>query len=168
MEICDDTNSLLAGSAIGSDENCNGLEGMDDHYCVKQSGLSFHDSLTRADYYSPASDAHLDTATAIISVVPPDIDPPVQVALSNLIPRDAACAAITSVNLTADITEPVGTSIAFEASNDGGTTWEPITRGAVHNFGSAGSGLKWKASLTSNGVSTSPTIHSIDLTWTCG
>lgn len=168
MEICDDTNSLLTGSLIGSDENCNGLEGVEDHYCVRQSGLSFHDSLTRADYYSPASDAVLDTTTAIISVVPPSVDPPVQVALSNLIPRDAACAFITAINLTADITEPLGTSIAFEASNDGGTTWEPISRGVVHNFTSTGSGLKWKATLTSDGVSTSPTIHSIDLTWTCG
>ena len=167
MEICDDTNSLLTGSVIGSDENCNGLEGMEDHYCVKQSGLSFHDSLTSAFYINPSSTANHNTATAILSVLPPT--DPNQMVQSNTIPIDATCAKVASVTLdsSTDITMPPGTSIDFEATNDGGNTWEAITRGSGHTFTSTGTILKWKATLNTDGT-VSPTIHWIDLTWTCG
>ncbi len=166
MEICDGRNSLLAGSPIGSDENCNGLAGMNDHYCVAQNGMGFHDSLTTSQFINPATDANHDKVTAILSIVPPT--DPSKIALSNTIPLDSTtCRNVASATLNADLHVPAGTSIQFSLSNDGGNSWRDVPPGNVHTFATRGNNLKWQATLNSDGISLSPTIHYIDLTWTC-
>jgi hypothetical protein len=52
---------------------------------------------------------------------------------------------ITAATLTADTYMPPGTDLHFMMSADGGTNWEMVTPGVVHNFTDTGHELLWKA-----------------------
>ena len=62
--------------------------------------------------------------------------------------------------------EPAGTSIDFEITNDGGTTWKrAISAGQTITFANAGTQLAWRAWL--NGMaSAAPLIDTVGLTYT--
>lgn len=61
---------------------------------------------------------------------------------------------ITEIRLQANQTLPASTGIAYEVTNDGGTTWQAVAPGTSAIFGSAGSSVGLRATLTSNGEST--------------
>lgn len=64
----------------------------------------------------------------------------------------------------ADVTTPIGTSIAFEYSIDGGTVWKPISPGQqLSHDDIIASSFMWRATLaTTNGAYT-PTINSVSI-----
>jgi hypothetical protein len=61
---------------------------------------------------------------------------------------DSVTEVIENATLTCNLIEPVGTSISFEMSSDGGTTWDAVTPGVLHTFTVPGNDLRWRAVLT--------------------
>ena len=74
--------------------------------------------------------------------------------------------AISEVTLDSAITwEPTGTSVDFEITNDGGTTWKRANSvGQVVTFTNAGTDIGWRAWL--NGTSTAaPIIDTVGISY---
>jgi len=79
---------------------------------------------------------------------------------------DTLTAAIRQATLTADY-QFNGGSVQFYLTNDGGTTWAPVTPGISHVFTSTGSDLRWKAVLNVDPVRTrTPVVHSLRIDYT--
>ncbi|MFA6145923.1 MAG: DUF2341 domain-containing protein, partial [Patescibacteria group bacterium] len=75
---------------------------------------------------------------------------------------DTLAAPILKGSLTATDTEPTGTSITYYLSVDNGTTWEAITPdGSEYTFTAYGSDLKWKAVMTTDDSTITPTISQV-------
>ncbi|MBN1329867.1 MAG: hypothetical protein JXA54_10370 [Candidatus Heimdallarchaeota archaeon] len=72
--------------------------------------------------------------------------PGTQIAQSNTI--STSTAKITKATLNAVQFIQSDTTIVYFLSADGGTTWEEVTQGAVHEFTTAGNDLRWKAEVT--------------------
>ena len=166
LEVCDDADSLLNNNS-GSDENCNGLEGMSDHYCLTASGLMFHDNFTSNHIINLGqSTASHDVVAGTITISP--VTETSQIVLSNPIPLDTdTCSNVLRVTISHNANIPANTNIDYEVSNDGSDPSESITVGVEHIFATGGNTLRWKATLTGNGVDTVPTLNSITLSYTC-
>ncbi len=131
LEVCDDTNSL-AGDLSNSDENCNGLTGFDDYYCMTEDGRFFGDNFTIPNILSSESvilsyDGDLvynpgeftmnstDGSGTIISK---------NIPLSKNFPLDPAdCADVNSANLGNSNFDVLPADIRIQISNDAGVTW---------------------------------------------
>jgi hypothetical protein len=63
---------------------------------------------------------------------------------------------------------PTDTSIAFELTADGGSHWEPVTPGVLHNFAHLGPELQWRAIFTTTRNDQSAHLYNLtlDYTWT--
>ena len=72
---------------------------------------------------------------------------------------------VTEVSLATAITyEPSATSIEFEITNDGGTTWKRAMQGQAITFANAGTQIGWRAYL--NGTSTAtPILDTVGLSY---
>jgi prepilin-type N-terminal cleavage/methylation domain-containing protein len=184
MEICDDKNSLLNPGVLNSDENCNGLEGYNDHYCTIKTGTDaqggdlyngFHDNFTFNTYLDTGAtdfSALYDPDQGTISLNPAKATP--QVALSSTIPVDeTTCPAIRTVTINHDPVLPAGTDITYEVTSDGGDHWFPAVATAdgfqatipvdIININ-----LRWRATLSGVIPDSVPTLNGITLTWSCG
>ncbi len=72
-------------------------------------------------------------------------------------------AATNQVRLaSASSTLPGGTNVTYEVTNDGGTTWMAVTPGSTATFGSAGTQIGFRSTLTGDGSAT-PTVNSFAL-----
>ena len=54
-------------------------------------------------------------------------------------------------------------TINYFLSNDGGTTWEAVTIGTLHQFSTSGNDLRWRAILSTTETSITPAIDQIDI-----
>jgi len=186
LEICNDTNSLL-NPGVGSDENCNGLEGYNDHFCMTTNKLTFHDYFSKANYINIAASsaqyfhniyplpAYQDSRFTIND---PSVEN-VETIISYDLPLDTTttCANdVFSVTITHNADIPGETTITYEVSNDGGDTFEPalpnppLNDGDTHNFTTLDGDnhdLRWRATLTGNNVDTAPTLNDITVSFTC-
>jgi len=181
MEICDDANSLLAGGLLGSDENCNGLEGYDDAYCMGNDELSFFHSFDKETYIINGADGdepgvrvkiaggriQLETAVAA------EDNPTIGDVTSTTMPLAPTCNRVSGVELSATANLPSG--ITYFVSNgavdgDGKTIWSSIdSGGAKIMFGGGTNNLRWKATLErATPADESPTLNDVTLKWTCG
>ena len=72
---------------------------------------------------------------------------------------------VTEVSLATAITyEPSATSVEFEVTNDGGTTWKRAMQGQAVTFANAGTQIGWRAYL--NGTSTAtPILDTVGLSY---
>jgi hypothetical protein len=78
-------------------------------------------------------------------------------AISSTAPTD-------EVTLSTAITwKPSGTSVEFEATNDGGLIWKRAQLGTKITFANAGSQLGWRAYLNSTNSSNTPIIDTVSL-----
>jgi hypothetical protein len=78
---------------------------------------------------------------------------------------DSTTEIIENATLTYSAFEPVGTSLSFEMSADGGTTWESVTPGIMHTFATSGDDLRWRATLTTTSIERSPRLSSLSITY---
>jgi hypothetical protein len=180
MEICDDEGSLLCqkdpadpACPMGSDENCNGLEGYDDRFCVDRLGTSFFDNLNSMAYLdAAATTAEIDLVAGVAKPHNAAIEEEV---VGKGIPIGVSCAKVTEVTLypTSDLT---GGTILYQASNStdagGLAIWQDpdsANPGDPLKFTFPGNGntLQWKAILEGDGTDY-PTLGDLKLTWTCG
>jgi hypothetical protein len=76
---------------------------------------------------------------------------------------DSTIETIVNATLTYSAIEPIGTSIAFEMSVDGGTNWETVTPGLKHTFANTGSDLRWRAQLTTTFGDRSIRLHMVSI-----
>jgi len=76
---------------------------------------------------------------------------------------DATSASITSATLAASQTTPTGTAITYALSNDG-ANFSPVTPGVPLTFTTAGSDLRWRATLsTASDLGVTPSIESLSI-----
>ncbi|TRO54718.1 hypothetical protein E2P64_08580, partial [Candidatus Bathyarchaeota archaeon] len=78
---------------------------------------------------------------------------------------DTTTETIENATLTYSALEPLGTSLVFEMSADGGSTWDSVTPGALHAFTTPGDDLRWRATLTTTSIERSPRLSSLSITY---
>ena len=61
---------------------------------------------------------------------------------------------------------PPGTSIAFQLTADGGSNWESVTPGVLHNFAHLGPDLHWRAIFTTSRNDQSAHLYNLTLSYT--
>jgi hypothetical protein len=71
----------------------------------------------------------------------------------------------TAVLQVRDVWGPAG-RIAYEISNDGGTHWHPVEPGERYQFYQPGTDLRWRATLVSTDLFTTPGIEAIRIDYT--
>lgn len=116
MEICDDV--------VNSDENCNGLEGDNDHLCITA------DDMEMRNYLSSGSGISLETANGVsqdinLGIVTLNMSSDVGMATSGTLSSLDLSSCNSSYDITLNTTdsEPDNTSIDYQVSSDGGATW---------------------------------------------
>ncbi len=78
---------------------------------------------------------------------------------------DSTTETIENATLTYTAIEPAGTSITFEMSADGGSTWESVTPGVKLTFATPGDDLRWRASLTTTLGERSVRLSGVSITY---
>jgi len=78
---------------------------------------------------------------------------------------DTVTEIIENATITYTAIEPVGTSIGFEMSADGGTTWDVVTPGVLHTFTVPGNDLRWRATLTTTLRERSLRLYSVNINY---
>src|SRR3990167_1239910 len=73
---------------------------------------------------------------------------------------DSSSGNIYSATLTATDSTPAPSTISYQLSPDGGTSWEDVTSAVENVFTAVGSDLRWRATLDGNG-STNPSISQV-------
>ena len=58
--------------------------------------------------------------------------------------------------------------IRYELSNDGGTHWQQVQPGEAWHFATPGTDLRWRATLLSTDLSTTPTLEAVRIEYTTG
>ena len=172
-EICDDASY----SDGGSDENCNGLQGFDDHNCITSNGQNFYDYLGSNQFVSTLENgAKQDLETGVITLeLATDVGTATSTTLSDL--DLSACA--NSYQITFITTEnlPAGTSIKYQISGDGGTNWcgdadctgdwieagdtKAVTFDSILSPETFGTFVRWRAELEGDGGSEIPSMSGI-------
>ena len=56
--------------------------------------------------------------------------------------------------------------ISYELSNDGGTHWHPVEPGERYHFPQPGTDLRWRATLVSTDLLTTPVLETIRIDYT--
>ena len=184
IEICNDNTYGVAGS----DEDCNGLQGTDDHSCITEDGFSFRDNFTQSTYISdwgPEEQMTYNTTSGFFTL---------KLAVNA---GTVTSQTLSMLNIGADCTEPmpnyrvyidpiynwpVGTKISFQFSDDGGTTWcgdddctgDSITMDELTanpllsvDFTSPSYQLQWHAYLEGDGVDSVPALSSVTIEYEC-
>ena len=64
-----------------------------------------------------------------------------------------------------DFWGPAG-RISYELSNDGGTHWHPVEPGERYHFPQPGTDLRWRATLVSTDLLTTPVLETIRIDYT--
>jgi hypothetical protein len=72
---------------------------------------------------------------------------------------------IENATLTVDSWVPLGISIGYELSADGGLHWETVTPGVEHYFMYPGNDLRFRANLTSGYTDISPHLYEITINY---
>jgi hypothetical protein len=78
---------------------------------------------------------------------------------------DSTTETIENATLTYTAIEPSGTSITFEMSVDGGSTWESVTPGVKLTFATPGVDLRWRAFLTTTLGERSIRLSGVSITY---
>jgi len=78
---------------------------------------------------------------------------------------DSTIETIENATLSYTAIEPAGTSITFEMSADGGSTWESVTPGVKLTFATPGEDLRWRASLTTTLGERSVRLSGVSITY---
>jgi len=78
---------------------------------------------------------------------------------------DSTTETIENATLTYVALEPTGTSISFDMSADGGSTWESVTPGLLHTFATPGNDLRWRSHLTTPSIDRSVRLASININY---
>ncbi len=120
-EICNDNTY----TTYGSDENCNGLEGNSDHYCVTSDGRAFYEYFTDS-----AHGLLLDMADGVIQnvglgiITLADATNAGNVQSNTLSDLDlTACTSSYQITINATETVTGSSDIWYQLSADGGATW---------------------------------------------
>jgi len=184
LEICNDTLSL-AGDGSNSDENCNGLVGINDHFCLNWNQRSFFDRLSSQTYIQSYDSDHITYADGTYTL---DMDAGAIEGeiISESLPFDpASCPRVLTAqiqNATFDdkAVESGGqTDIVWQLSNDGGLNWcgpidcsgdnwlSPTDIGNDVTFIANNNNLVWKAKLIDMEGSHSPWLSDIRVSFTC-
>ncbi|MFH1226379.1 MAG: DUF2341 domain-containing protein [Planctomycetota bacterium] len=69
--------------------------------------------------------------------------------------------AATVVRLTPTQSTPANTTIAYQATANGGTNWYPVTPNVVYTFPITGTDLRWKATLATTNPAATPFIDTL-------
>lgn len=185
IEICDDN---IYGT-WGSDENCNGLQGTDDHSCIYQNGLKFRDNFTKSTYISdwgPTDQMTYDMSSGFFTLQLPSNSGTITSTTLSLLNIGSECTGATpdyKVYISPIYNAPSGTKINFQFSDDGGTTWcgndnctgdyitideliaDPNTYSEFtepNNYQ-----LRWRAVLEGDGASNVPRLSSVTIRYEC-
>jgi prepilin-type N-terminal cleavage/methylation domain-containing protein len=173
-EICNDSGN--------SDENCDGLEGEDDHVCVNENRLRFLDNFTSGSYIALAeSGAYRDPVSGNITLgLPTDVG---TVTSSAITPLNAGACGGYRVFLSPTASLPPGTKIEFQISGDDGATWcgksscdgaSWFTIGdltgappAYAEFSDPDYNIKWRARLSGDSGSNIPVLDKLSVSIQC-
>ncbi|MBN2096153.1 prepilin-type N-terminal cleavage/methylation domain-containing protein [Candidatus Peregrinibacteria bacterium] len=183
LEVCNDTLSL-AGDGSNSDENCNGLVGINDHYCLDWNQRSFFDQLSSQNYIQSYDDTitYADgTYTLNASGAPIEGE-----IISESLPfNPASCPRVLNARIQNAVFDDKFadsggmTEIKWQLSNDGGLTWcgpmdcsgnnwlSTADIGVNVNFGPNDNNLVWKAKLSDSAGTFSPWLSEIRVSFTC-
>lgn len=88
---------------------------------------------------------------------------------STIVTSSALSASRTVTDLTISVAvswKPVGTSVEYEVTNDGGVTWKTAQIGVNTQFPTAGNQLGWRAYLNSTNNSVAPLLDTISISYT--
>lgn len=184
IEICNDNTYGVAGS----DENCNGLQGTDDHSCITEDGFSFRDNFTQSTYISnwgPEEQMTYDTTSGFFTLKLAVNAGTVTSQTLSMLNIGADCTGTTPnyrVHIDPVYNWPVGTYINFQFSDNGGATWcgnddcagDSITMSELTanpslsvDFTSPSYQLQWHAYLEGDGVDSVPTLSSVEIEYEC-
>lgn len=103
---------------------------------VVSANRTFMDNFQSNDFFDTSSTATFSTGS--ISFIG------TQVATSTAIYKNQETIISATMNVTSS------GSLAYELSADGGSNWESVTSGQLHNFSNTGQELKWRASSSAN------------------
>ncbi|MBU0576991.1 putative metal-binding motif-containing protein [Patescibacteria group bacterium] len=167
VEICND--------AGDSDENCDGLEGYDDHQCVTEDGSAFRDNFTSNSFIGATEfGATQIVGSGVITLeLPTDVG---MVTSDNINPLDPSTCGASDfrVSISKSDSTPGSSTIKYQLSNDG-TTWygdagqgDWIEAGDLleYTFTTSDYDIYWRAELEGDG-SSSPSITYVNLTYNC-
>ncbi|MBN2087587.1 hypothetical protein JW758_04520 [Candidatus Peregrinibacteria bacterium] len=177
IEICDD-NSY---GSYGSDENCNGLEGFNDNYCVTDDRSVYY------EYFKAVGHGLiLETINGVIQNINPG-----EITLSS--PTDhgtvqsgtlsfldlSACTSSYQITISGNESIPGGSDIDYQISSDGGSNWcnasnctgvdwiesLPATVTVNTSADPTATNVRWQALLSGNDSTSSiPTLSDITIT----
>ncbi|MBN1258693.1 putative metal-binding motif-containing protein [Candidatus Peregrinibacteria bacterium] len=170
-EICDD--------AAGSDENCNGLEGLGDYFCRFADGISFFDNFSgpagssKPQHVMPKGsgtddDIVFNTTAGTVSITNATFADQTVTSDTLSLLNLALCENGYSVKTEAGET-PNGGSIRYQLSDDGGANWTAeFSANTVTTFHNpTDKNLRWRALLSGDGGTGVPILSGIKLTITC-
>ncbi|MBU1017997.1 hypothetical protein KKA33_03135 [Patescibacteria group bacterium] len=184
LEVCNDTLSL-AGDGSNSDDNCNGLVGINDYYCLNWNQRSFFDQLSSQNYIQSYDNDTITYAngTYTLNVNTGAIEGEI---ISESIPfNPASCPRVLTAqiqNATFDdkVIESGGqTNVLWQLSNDGGLNWcgkndcsgnDWLTAADIGfnvNFGTNDNSLVWKAKLVDTVGTFNPWLSDLRVSFTC-
>ncbi|MFX1322328.1 MAG: hypothetical protein ACFFAQ_11870 [Promethearchaeota archaeon] len=72
---------------------------------------------------------------------------------------------LSQATLAVSASIPGGTSLSYYLSSDNGTHWEQVTLGLAHLFTNIGNILKWRISLSSSALYSTPRLYSLDISY---
>ena len=186
IEICDDV--------FNSDENCNGLEGTNDNYCVFDvAGLKkgFFDNLTTNAYISLDPGLVQNSETGTVTLAMPTNKGNVTSSSLSSILNLASCTGSYRVLFSPipTVEIPPGTTIRFQLSGDGGAHWcgnagctteDALDKGndeywidmteiatAHVDFTNPDYQLRWRAELTGDTASKVPVLDNVTINFSC-
>jgi prepilin-type N-terminal cleavage/methylation domain-containing protein len=181
FEICNDNTY----GTSGSDENCNGLEGLDDKYCFyldndkKKVGL--YDNFGASQFFylpgAPETDDLIvyNAAESLITLTTSADTAIVSSQTLSSILDIGSCESYSASISSADAETPGSTSVRFQLSEDAGTTWcgndncagdwiDLSELGSLVNF--TNPLLRWRAELSGDTVNM-PELKSITIDTKC-
>jgi hypothetical protein len=177
IEICDDNTY----GTHGSDENCNGLEGTNDNYCVTENRKGFLDNLTTNAYISLDTGLVQNSETGIVTLgLPTDIGNVTSGSLASILDL-TSCTGSYRVFLSPapTVTTPGATTIRFQLSGDGGTIWcgngnctgdwiDMSEIASTVDFTNPNYQLRWRAELAGDPLTSSvPTLDKVTINFSC-
>jgi len=174
VEICNDN----AYGSYGSDDNCNGLEGEADHYCLNMSGLRFFDNFTSSSFISTLGAGVVqNTGAGNITLSDPTDSGMVTSSVISLL--NVTSCTDYQVSISPSTTIPAGTDIQFQLSGDNGVTWcgDSACDGSDWilmaelpisvSFSNPDYTLRWRALLDGDDATLVPVLNNISISYQC-
>jgi prepilin-type N-terminal cleavage/methylation domain-containing protein len=186
IEICDDNTYPETPFFPKSDENCNGLEGENDYFCLGDFGVRFFDNFTSNTHIaSMGAGVVQNTDSGDITLGHPNdtgkVTSDIIGSVSLLDVQACETGYRVIISPTADI--PDGTYIKFQLSGDNGASWcgddacdgsDWLNMGeilddppAYVDFSNPDYQLKWRAELDGDNTDAVPTLNNINISYQC-